>query len=134
MTQPLLRIFHQPRLGLFWFIAKNRNASRFAAVSRPLVEVPEIGDFQKLNESHTDTWSEVQRLDSSLKQYEFDFFPRGRVDFFRPGRRWILSLDSKLQRGAFVAHIVLQWGIPPGHLTVKVARDYQSIASVGPPA
>jgi hypothetical protein len=87
MTQPLSRISCQPRLCLFWFIAKDRNASRFGALSRPLDEVPEIGDFQKLNESHADAWSEVQRLDSSLKQYAFDYFPRGRVDFFRPGRR-----------------------------------------------
>jgi hypothetical protein len=133
MPQPLSRISHKPRLGLFWFIAKDRNASRFAALSRPLVEVPEIGDFQKLNESHADAWSEVQRLDSGLKHYEFDFFARGRVDFFRPGRRWLLLIDSKLQRGTFVAHIVLQWGIPPGHLTVKIAREYQSTACIGPP-
>jgi hypothetical protein len=52
------RVSKQPRLGLFWFIAKDRNASRFAAFSRPLVEVPEIGDFQKLNESHADAWPE----------------------------------------------------------------------------
>jgi hypothetical protein len=106
MTQPLSRIPDQPRLGLFWFIAKDRNASRFAALSKPLIEVPEIGDFQMLSESYAHAWSEVQRIDSSLKQYEFDYFPRGRVDFFRPGRRWILSLDSKLQQGAFVAFIV----------------------------
>jgi len=134
MTQEPSHISCQPRLGLFWFIAKDRNASRFAALSRPLVEVPEIGDFQRLNESHVDAWSEVQLLDSSLKQYEFDYFPRGRVDFLRPGSRWLLSLDSKLQRGAFVAYIVLQWRIPPGHLTVKVDRDYRSTACIGPPA
>jgi hypothetical protein len=134
MTQSLSRISQQPRLGLFWFIAKDRNASRFAAFSRPLVEVPKIGDFQKLNESHADAWPEVQLIDPSLQQYEFDYFPRGRVDFFRPGRRWLLFIDSKLRRGAFVAHIVLQWGIPPGHLTAKVSRDYQSSACIGPPA
>jgi hypothetical protein len=133
MTQELSRACYRPRLGLFWFIAKDRNQSRFAAFSRPLDAVPEFDDFQRLNDSFVNAWSEVQRLDSSLKQYEFDYFPRGRVDFFRPGRRWLLSLDSKLQRGAFVAHIVLQWGIPPGHLTVKIAREYQSTACIGPP-
>ena len=134
MTRAYSRISHYPRLGLFWFIAKDRNASRFAAYSRPLVEVPEIGDVQRLDESHANAWSEVQRLDSNLKQYAFDYFPRGHVDFFRPGRRWLLSLDSKLQRGEFVAYIVIQWGIPPGHLTVRVARNYHSTACIGPPA
>lgn len=134
MTQNPSHISYQPRLGLFWFIAKDRNSSRFAALSRPLDEVPEIGDIQRLEENHAEAWLEVQRLDDNLKQYEFDYFPRGRVDFFRPGRRWLLSLDPKLQQGAFVAHIVMQWDISPGHLTVKVDRDYRSTARVGPPA
>jgi hypothetical protein len=95
--------------------------------------VPEIDNFQRLNESHADAWSEVQRLDASLKHYEFDYFPRGRLDFFRPGRRWLLSLDSKLQQETFVAYIVIQWNIPPGHVTVKVAHNYQSTACIGPP-
>jgi hypothetical protein len=133
-TQTPSHVSRQPRLGLFWFIAKGRNASRFAAFSQLLNNVPEIDDFRKINENHFDAWSVVQRLDSSLSPYEFDYFPRGRVDFFRPGRRWLLSLDPKLRRGAFVAYIVLQWGIPPRHLTVNIDRDYQSRAHVGPPA
>jgi hypothetical protein len=132
MTQPPSRISHYPRLGLFWFIAKDRNMSRFAAFSRPLAEVAENKNFQRLAEEHPEAWVEVQRLDPSLKQYAFDYFPRGRVDFFRPARRWLLSLDPKLQREEFVAHLLLQWGIPHGHSTVKVDRNYQSTAHIAP--
>ncbi len=86
------RVSKQPRLSLCWFIAKGRNASRFAAFSRPLVEVPEIGDFKKLNESHGDAWPEVQLIDPSLKQYEFDYFPRGASIFFDRAEDGFFSL------------------------------------------
>jgi hypothetical protein len=40
------RVSKQPRLGLFWFIAKDRNASRFAAFSRPSLRCLRLVTFR----------------------------------------------------------------------------------------
>jgi hypothetical protein len=47
--------------------------------------------------------------------------------------RWILVLDSKLNRSPFITHIVLAWKIPPNRLLVLVDAHYRSTARVGPP-
>jgi hypothetical protein len=68
---------NEPRLGLFWFIAKDRGPSRFASLSRPFSGVSEVAGFKTLDEGHVDIWPTVQRLDQSLADYEYDYFPRG---------------------------------------------------------
>jgi hypothetical protein len=45
---------NEARIGLFWFIAEDRKASRFASISRPFSEVSEIGGFKTLDEGHVD--------------------------------------------------------------------------------
>ncbi len=71
----------EPRLGLFWFIGKDRNPSRFASLSRPFSQVSEVAGFKTLDEGHVDIWSTVQRLDQTLIAYDYDYFPRGRVNW-----------------------------------------------------
>ena len=79
--EPILH--SKPRLGLFWFIAKDRNHSRFASISRPFSRVAEVAGFKTLDEGHVDVWPTLQRLDQSLADYDYDYFPRGRVNWRR---------------------------------------------------
>ena len=99
-------------MGLFWFIAKDRNPSRFAALSRPFSQVSEVGGFKTLDEGHVDVWPTVQRLDQTLMDYDYDYFPRGRVNWREEDDRWFLVLDPMLNRSPFIAYIVLAWKIP----------------------
>ena len=77
--------------------------------------------------------AEIQRIDQSLSSHAYDYFPRGRLEFFVPGRRWLLFLDPKLNRGAFVAYLVVKWQLNSGHLTVKTDTAYASKTCVGSP-
>lgn len=124
----------EPRLGLFWFIAKDRNPSRFASLSRPFSEVFEIGGFKTLDEGHVDVWPTLQRVDQTLMPYEYEYFPRGRVNWRKDDDRWILVLDPKLNHSPFITHIVIAWTIPPNRLLVLSDAHYRSVARIGGPA
>ena len=124
---------NEPRVGLFWFIAKDRNTSRFASISRPFSRVAEVAGFKTLDEGHVDVWPTIQRLDGTLADYDYDYFPRGRVNWRKEDDRWLLVLDPKLNRATFIAYIVLAWKIPGNRLLVLTDAHYRSLARIGPP-
>jgi hypothetical protein len=124
---------NEPRLGLFWFTAQDHNPSRFASFSRPFSRVCEIGGFKTLDEGHVDVWPTLQRLDQTLLPHEYEYFPRGRVNWRKEDDRWLLVLDPKLNRSPFITHIVTTWRIPRNRLLVLPDAHYRSIARVGPP-
>jgi hypothetical protein len=123
----------EPRLGLFWFIAKDRTSSRFASLSRPFCEVSEIGGFKTLDEGHVDVWPRLQRVDQTLLPYEYEYFPRGRVNWRKEDDRWLLVLDPKLNHSPFITYIVIAWKLPLKRLLVLPDAHYRSISRVGPP-
>ena len=124
---------NEPRLGLFWFIAEDRSPSRFASLSRPFSAVSEVAGFKTLDEGHVDVWPTLQRLDQTLADYEYEYFPRGRVNWRKEDDRWLLVLDPKLNRSPFITHIVLVWKISLNRLLVLTDAHYRSMARVGPP-
>ena len=120
-------------MGLFWFIAEHRRPSRFASISRPFSTVSEVAGFKTVHEGHVDVWPTLQRLDRTLVGYEYDHFPRGRVNWRKEDDAWLLILDRKLNRAPFVAHIVLAWKLPRTQLQVLTDSHYRSFVRVGPP-
>ena len=131
-TKPVLQS-NEPRVGLFWFIAQDREPSRFASCSRPFSQVSEVAGFKTINEGHVDVWQTLQRLDQSLADCDYDYFPRGRVNWRKKDDRWLLVLDPKLKRAPFITHIVTTWKIPRNRLLVLTDAHYRSTARVGPP-
>lgn len=122
-----------PKVGVFWFVAPNGSASRLISVLSPF-DINAVGlDFAKAPHDHEASWPEVRDSSPELAGYDFDYFPRGRLDYFAPGRRWIFSVDPKLKRNTFIACLVSNWCLPPGHVTVKGEDAYASRASVGEP-
>jgi hypothetical protein len=121
------------RIGLFWFIAKDRNPARFAGVSRQWSCVPTVAGKKVLDQGHADVWPIVQKLDHKLQRYPDDYFPRGRLIWLEGGDRWQLFVDQKLKRGAYVAHIAIAWKTPLERLVVSVDSQYRSLACVGSP-
>jgi len=121
----------EPRLGLFWFIAKNRNPSQFASFSRSFSDVSEIEGFKTLDEGHVDVWPALQRVDQTLVPYEYEYFPRGRVNWRKEDNRWILVLDPKLNSSPFITYIVIAWKIPPSQLLVLSDGHYRGMARIG---
>ena len=124
---------NEPRLGLFWFIAQDREPSRFASISRPFSRVAEVAGFKTLDEGHVDVWPTVQRLDRTVLDYDYDYFPRGRVNWRKQDDTWLLVLDPQLNRAPFITQIVRAWKIPRNRLLVLTDAHYRSLARVGAP-
>jgi hypothetical protein len=122
----------ESRLGLFWFVATDRKASRFASLSRSFNEVAEIGGFKTLDEGHVDVWLKLKRLHQALVPYEYEHFPRGRVNWRKEDDKWILLLDPKLNSDPFIAHVTNTWSLPRNRLLVLTDAHYRSVAHVGP--
>ena len=123
----------EPRLGLFWFIAEDRGPSQFASLSRPFSGVPEVAGFKTLDQGQVDIWPTVQRLDPTLSDYEYDYFPRGRVNWRKEDDKWLLVLDPKLNRSPFITYVVIAWKIPRKRLLVLTDAHYRSLARIGLP-
>jgi hypothetical protein len=121
------------KVGLFWFVATSKLSSRLASLRWPFdVDAHELG-LQSPPYDHQSAWTEVQRLDRTLAGYTFDHFPRGRLEYYPPARRWLVTVDEKLKAYAFVDHVVRHWELPRGHLTVKVDESYSSSVSIPDP-
>ncbi|MBX9845210.1 MAG: hypothetical protein K2Z80_25700 [Xanthobacteraceae bacterium] len=112
--------------GLFWFVAKDRKPSHFVWCTtnraRPTPGLEEVA------------WRLLQHVHPQLHPYAFDFYPRGAVWRCNSRHLWIVELDPKLARGAFIAHLVVNWPLPPTRIVVHPDRNYASFARVGPPA
>lgn len=117
-----------PRLGLFWSLSPTGAPFRLATFLRPFDAVTEVNGLKSVVERHEDIWPQVQRLDPSLAPYAFDHFPRGRLDYFSPGRRWLLRVDPALKGASFVGHLAHRWKLDAGHLTVESNRPYHNVA------
>lgn len=123
----------EPRIGLFWFVSEVQQHARFLPCSRPWSEVAEIGGFKTLEEGHVDVWPFFQRQHPFLRVYEYEAFPRGRVNWSADDDQWLLLLDPKLKVTKFTNYIVKCWNLPLDRLTVMTDPHYRSSESVSEP-
>lgn len=115
------------RAGVFWLVDTS-DELRHVRVSWPIdVDTPRFGSATD-GYDHEQAWRHICRLDRTLGIYAFDHFPRGRVTYFPPTRRWLLGVDVALARPDLVAQIVERWRLPPGHITTVVELTYCSAA------
>lgn len=82
----------EPRIGLFWFIPSG-SSFRFAGKSRPLVRVATIGGMKTLSDGHPEVWKALIKRDLSLGTYQYEFFPRGRVNWIEEGNQFLVLGD-----------------------------------------
>jgi len=118
-------VVREPKVALFWFVPDEAEGSRLVCV-RWLLDCDERLQLQCAPCCHLEAWHHITALDRSLEEYSHEFFPRGRLEFYPPTRRWIFSIDTQLARGDFVEYLTDTWLLPRGHLTVIDDPDYRS--------
>ena len=123
-----------PAIGLFWFVRAATNGCKMAYFKRPFDDVPTIGGFKTLDEGHVDLWPKLQSRERWLQLYEYEEFPRGRVNWRAEDDRYLLLLDSTIASQAFVAHIVERFCLPEEKLIIFTDPHYRSNESVAAPA
>ncbi|KAA2235882.1 hypothetical protein [Salinarimonas soli] len=126
-------ILPSPSLGLFWFARTERQTCVFVGAARSFVEVAEIAGFRTLEEGHVEIWPFIQRRESYLRSYEYEDFPRGRVNWIADENTWLLLLDQKLNSQPYIKRIVECWRIPTERLRVAPDPHYRSSERVGSP-
>lgn len=121
------------KIGLFWFVATGEPSCRLASLRWPFDIEAYLSGLQSPPYDHKTAWAEVQRLDDSLAAYSFDQFPCGRLEYYPPARRWIFSVDQKLNQTSFISYMVIKWELPPGRVTIKTDPAYASLVSIREP-
>lgn len=121
-----------PKLAVFWFVSSEENRSRLVSLRWPF-DINNARALQCIPYGHEPAWADVQRADTTLSGHPFDFFPRGRLEYFPPTRRWIFSVDPLLEAGCFIKYLVNNWELPMGHVTVEVEPSYCSSMPVQRP-
>lgn len=122
------------RVGVFWFCGEGRKRSTFVGVSRAWAGTAVIAGARRLDISHEDGWAHARRLSPALASFEFDHFPRGRLEWQEHTDQWRLYVDQKLTRGLFVTTVLMNWHPPRAQLVVSIDRQYRSRANIGLPA
>jgi hypothetical protein len=122
------------RVGIFWFCGEGRKRSTFIGISRAWAGTAVTAGARKLDIGHQDGWAHAQRLSPALASFEFDHFPRGRLEWQQHTDQWRLYVDQKLLRGLFVTTVLLNWKPPKAQLVVLNDKQYRSRANIGLPA
>lgn len=114
----------QPMLGLFWFVGPIEQAE-LVGLSRDEGDVPTIGGFRTLVEGHVDIWRGIVRTRPELASYEYEFFPRGRVNWSSDDDRYILLADRKILDAGLHLQVVAEWHLPPDRVEVLSDPHYR---------
>jgi hypothetical protein len=130
-------------VGLFW-VVEERGSAVLVALAMPLAQAQPYGDMLTIDTGHFDYWSMLARrgagalraagLPTAPLWSEYEEWPRGRVLYDRPARRFVIRADRLLHHPAFVRLIADRFGI--GALNPLVLSDdhYRSDHRVPLPA
>lgn len=115
----ILRESVSAKVGPFYVIG-----SRIISASESLRDVHEVGEFKDSSNSHYQLWKALQRSNSSLRRFDYDYMPRGRVTFNCNKRIFYIIIDKDINEED-VRNIADKFGIPNGQYEVKYDEHYQ---------
>jgi hypothetical protein len=125
-----------PHVGIFWRVQTLAAAPPLLVDSVPVEQAETHGDFL-IHGGHFEFWVATARLSAPelrkrnlpdvAKWSEYEEWPRGRVVFRVPTRRFILYADRKLQTTAMVKEIVKRFGLPADRVEVRGDEHYVSV-------
>ena len=129
-------------VGPFW-VVEERGSAVVLAHAVPLEQAEPYGDMLTVDTGHFEYWSTLARrgaqaltnagLPTAPVWSEYEEWPRGRVLYDRPARRFVIRADRQLHHPAFVRLIADRFGI--GALQPLVLSDdhYRSVRRVPMP-
>ena len=119
------------RVGIFWAVPGPGTRQLITRMTG-LAEAEAYGDFLTHPEGHAEVWEAWQALGAAglarlglptaIMIHEYEAFPRGRVVFHRPERRFIAYADRQLHGPAMTARIAASFGLYEGTRLVADAH------------
>ncbi len=120
-------------MGIFWVVQTSNGEAKLLAAGCPLDQAEPYGDCLTYGRGHYETWAKWRRdrtvdpaLRALVRSYEYEDWPRGRVDFDRSRDLIILYADRKLLTPETVARIATKFNLSAERTEVRSDLHYQS--------
>jgi hypothetical protein len=124
-----------PSVGIFWGLAEAGRPPLLLVDLRPLDEAEPYGDFLT-HGGHHEYWMALARLGAGeLRRRgsptaptwsEYEEWPRGRVVYHVPARRFTVWADRQLWQAPWPALIARRFGLPAGDYDLRGDPHYVS--------
>lgn len=121
-----------PSIGFFWVLPTEMQEREFALASyiEPMADVPAVGGYRTTDCGHVDLWSAVCQVLPHLAGYEYEDFPRGRVNWRESDDRFLLLMDSRLFKPAVERSLLARYTLPADKTLIMPDSHYVSTAKV----
>jgi hypothetical protein len=111
----------EPQVGIFWLINK-----KLIIYGTCWSIAEQVDVFRSSPIGHDEFWRTVPFGDTKLKEYPYDYFPRGRVTYDTQKDVFHLYLDRCiLRKKTVVAKIITQMRLPAGKTHIETDTHYQ---------
>ena len=132
-----------PSVGVFWFVADAAGATRLLALGRAFAAAEPYGDCLTFPDGHAEVWEAWRRRDLPLPApvprsifagTEYDDWPRGRVVYERPVRRFVVYADRQLLTAPRLARVRAAFALPAEGTVARGDPHYSRAARLPPDA
>ena len=129
----------QPSVGLVWAVRDGAEPWRLVVSRTPLDRAEPYGEALTHSLGHCETWDAWRRLGPAalarrglpllVAWHEYEHFPRGRVVFHVPARRFTFYADHTLRAPALLPRVLRAFTLDPARCTVRADPHYRTAAS-----
>ena len=121
----------RPEVGIFWALPNNEILSQTTAMENAI----DYGDSKTSPAEHMGTWRTLQRVANdypNVRDHEYEYWPRGRINYNKAEDRYYLYADRKILENEKALRAVMKEFNLPGPKT-KTSTDphYQSKGDIG---
>jgi hypothetical protein len=127
----------EPSVGILWVVSDLPRSSPVLVTDRTTLAVAErYGEFLTHPAAHYHVWEawrrlgpaglEQRTLPTTIAWHEYEHFPRGRIVYRMPDRRFILYADRRLQKPATLDRIASAFALPAGSYEVASDPHYRT--------
>jgi hypothetical protein len=127
----------EPAVGIFWFVLDCAGLRHMLADGCGLAEAEPYGDCLTFAPGHDDVWTRWRRtgpanraLAATVRDGEYDEWPRGRIVFDRAADRFMLYADRRITAAGLADEISRHFFLPAGRVVVQHDLHYRSSRSI----
>jgi len=129
-----------PLIGIFWGVQEKPTSVRIVVDTTPADQGESYGDFLTHAAGHLDVWEAWRRfgpaglvkrgLPQAIAWHEYEYFPRGRVVYHCPTKRFIVYADKVLQAGFRIEEILRAFRLTREQCDIRSDTHYRSGTSL----
>jgi len=102
----------EPAVGFFWVMPLQADsAPQLVSFSTPASEVYPIGGYRTDDRGHYQSW-EILAQAEPYSAYEYDHWPRGRINFIEEAGQFLVLADRKINKDKYKRKIIREFNLP----------------------